>query len=115
MVKKNLISTFKISGDLHRYFPEGLKVNTCSSEFVFLFTGQTPISAILLIDGQVDIQLRKKTTRLKGENLLLLHDEFLNSKNLKYTINIQAGSHFCWVDKVMLNILLGSSVKNLST
>ncbi len=116
MVKKNLISTLKISGELDRYFPEGLKINSCVSEFVFLFSGQTPISAILLLDGQVDIHLRKKTTKLKGENLLLLHEEFLNAKNLKYTIAIQAGSQFAWVDKNMLNALLGTTVSTtLST
>ncbi len=116
MVKKNVISTFQIFGELQKVFNEKLKTNNCSADFVFLFAGQKPISAVLLIEGAVEIDFGKKVVQIQGSNILLLHEEFMKSKPIKSTVRILSGSIFCWADKTMIETLLKSdAITSVST
>lgn len=116
MARRQLISTFMIFGDLQSVFSENLKINTCPSDFVFLFEGQKPIAAILLVEGEICVESSKKDIVIKGENILLLHEEYMKSKSLKYTIKIMAGSRFCWADRAMIEALMNSDkITSIST
>lgn len=116
MAKKNVISTFQIFGELQKVFTEKLKTNNCSHDFVFLFAGQKPISAVLLIEGAIEIDSGKKIIQIQGRNILLLHEEFTKSKSVKSSVRILSGSIFCWADKAMIEALLKSdAITSVST
>jgi len=110
MNRNNQVSSFQVFGELDKVFAENLKPIQCSTDFIFLFPGQKPISAIFLIEGEIEIFTRKKKVVVSGKNILLLYNEYIYARIARKTVKINTGSLYCWADRTMIDELLSSDV-----
>lgn len=116
MSKKMIISKFQCLCDLKKLLNERVKVTTASTDFVMIFAGQRPITAILIFSGSMELEIRNKTLKIDASNTLFLFDEFLRSKEIKCKITILAGTEYCWADKNLIDSLLNSDkISSVST
>lgn len=106
MAKKSVISCCKVNKNQIAELAHQLKLIDCPNEFSFLFAGHKPISAVLVLNGSVNVYSGKKCLYTYSGSNLLLYEEFLNAKPVKYTIKIANDSQFCWVDKSLIEKLL---------